>query len=131
QYAQGTATLNLGAAPENNFSVANGNGGQVTITSYDITTTGASAYGILAQSIGGGGGLIGLGSDLYAGSTGTVDSGLTGTGGGIAITQYGTLSASGENSIGIFAQSDGFSGAGLITIDVNGAVVGGSGAQGA
>lgn len=119
-------------------SAAFGNGGPVVLdlgsTSHGLTirTSGANAFGVIAQSIGGGGGLGGYSNGgvltSYAGSAGG-----TGNGGDVTITQYGTISVSGENSIGIFAQSVGGpeSSDGEVKVIINGAVGGGTGTQGA
>ncbi|NYT78442.1 autotransporter outer membrane beta-barrel domain-containing protein [Alcaligenaceae bacterium] len=103
-----------------------GNGGSVSIgVDGTIKTAGAQSFGILAQSIGGGGGLGGDMDGGYAGST-AGDSG-TGSGGLVTVNQTGTIEALGSGSTGIFAQSTGPDGAGVITVNVNGTVTGGSG----
>ncbi|TSD90205.1 autotransporter outer membrane beta-barrel domain-containing protein [Mycobacterium sp. KBS0706] len=105
-----------------------GNGGTVAVTvDGSINTSGANAFGILAQSIGGGGGFGGDQSGAFAGSTGSSGSGV---GGAVTVTQSGTISTTGANSVGIFAQSEGPQGDGKVTVTVNGTVTGGSG-QGA
>ncbi|HWL71313.1 MAG TPA: autotransporter outer membrane beta-barrel domain-containing protein, partial [Geminicoccus sp.] len=107
-----------------------GNGGDV---SYDaatsITTTGTGAFGIIAQSIGGGGGLGGSRSGALAGSTRTGSASESLTSGTVSVLATGDISASGENAIGIFAQSDAVT-AGKVTVEISGAVSGGSGSQG-
>ncbi len=87
-----------------------------------IQTTGDGAYGIIAQAIGGGGGLLGQDGTLFAGTFG----GSEGNGGRVNVDQSGTVSASGVNSIGIFAQSAGIEDALTVTVDVHGNVSGGS-----
>ncbi len=126
-YSSGTPMLTVGSEGASNGV---GDGGVVQITSNGtIYTSGAGAYGILAQSIGGGGGLIGGNGSLYAGTT-------TGTpsdpswGGQVEIIQYGAITTPGINSVGIFAQSRGTWFADEIYIAVNGSVNGGSGDQG-
>ena len=119
-----------------------GNGGNVTVTNAGrIATTGARAHGIVAQSVGGGGGISGgaitpsiwrtatpgqllsLSGD-YAGTAGG-----TGAGGAITVTTTANVSASGLDSAGIFAQSDGKSASTInVTIGHGAAVTGGSGA---
>ena len=85
---------------------AAGSGASVTVVqSGAITTLGAQANGILAQSAGG-----------------------EGTGGPVSITVNGSITASGAGSHGIYAQSTGGGGAGDITITVAGVVTGGTGA---
>jgi hypothetical protein len=137
-YVGGTPTLSRAATGP---LITNGNGGAVSISTGNTTivTSGAGAYGILAQSIGAGGGLsagTGVSSTLYAGSTGAA--GSQGVGGLVTINQAGVLQATGANAMGIFAQSigqNGNTGAGNaisagVAIAVNGTVIGGSGAQG-
>ena len=113
----------------------NGQGGQVTIdVNGAINTSGAGAFGILAQSIGGGGGLLASGNTLFVGTTG--GSSANGSSGVLRITQSGgTITTSGTNAVGIFAQSSGLvTGGGsnnnFIDIAVNGAISGGAGSNG-
>ncbi|MBO1110492.1 autotransporter outer membrane beta-barrel domain-containing protein [Bordetella petrii] len=106
-----------------------GDGSTITLAvDADIVTEGEGAFGILAQSIGGGGGLRGDSSTASAGPAGT---GRTGKSGMIHLTQTGTVSATGSNSVGIFAQSQGPTADGGIDVTINGSVAGGSGGQGA
>ncbi|WMS44648.1 autotransporter outer membrane beta-barrel domain-containing protein [Acuticoccus sp. MNP-M23] len=106
---------------------ASGNGGAVTVVSdAAITTSGNYAYGILAQSIGGGGGFGGDADGTFAGA----NSGGSGTAGTVTVTTNSTVSATGAGAIGILAQSDAPSGAGDITIAVNADITGGSGSDG-
>jgi hypothetical protein len=136
-YATGdtpSLSTNTTTIPPHIPNVSDGDGGSVTIdANASISTSGALAYGILAQSVGGGGGLVAGGSTVYAGST--TATGSPGNGGTVTITQNGTISATGENSVGIFAQStsaQAYQGLdGPITVTVNGNVMGGSGNQGA
>ncbi len=75
-------------------------------TAGTITTTGAGAHGIVAQSIGGGGGLVTSNDTTtvfnFAGSVGGKGSGRA-----VVVENTGTISATGTGSIGILAQSDG------------------------
>ncbi|WP_158969611.1 autotransporter outer membrane beta-barrel domain-containing protein [Chachezhania sediminis] len=105
---------------------SNGSGGEVTVTMNggSVTTTGANAYGILAQSIGGGGGIAGTADGVTIGSFGTGTSGS----GNVTVTQISRISATGEGSIGIFAQSDSGGSDGIVKVQVNGHVTGGYGA---
>jgi hypothetical protein len=104
---------------------ANGSGNQVSVSvDGGITTNGANAFGIVAQSIGGGGGLGGVGGTGFAGSA---NANASGTAGNVQVTQSGTLYANGAGSTGILAQSQGPSGNGTVTVNVNGTVQGGSG----
>ncbi|WP_186766418.1 autotransporter outer membrane beta-barrel domain-containing protein [Phaeobacter marinintestinus] len=100
-----------------------GSGEAVDVTvSANITTHGDAAYGVIAQSIGGGGGLSGNDGVLYAGTAG----GTNGNGGTVTVTQSNTLTVNGENSIGIFGQSVGVESDQKVEINVNGAVTGGT-----
>ncbi|WP_258130227.1 autotransporter outer membrane beta-barrel domain-containing protein [Achromobacter anxifer] len=101
-----------------------GDGGAVSVK-YDgsLLTNGDQAYGIIAQSVGGGGGLAGGPQGGFAGSVG-----YGGVAGPVSVTQSGTLKASGSGSVGIFAQSDGGDDAQAVNVAVNGSVQGGSGA---
>jgi len=107
---------------------ANGNGNAVAVSiDGSISTFGVNAYGIVAQSIGGGGGLGGDGSNGFAGNS---NPGATGTAGPVTVNQSGEITTFGAGSVGIFAQSAGPSGNGMVTVNVNGSVQGGSGANG-
>ncbi len=81
-----------------------GNGGNIDIDmTGNIVTQGDGAFGIFAQSIGGGGGVVGSPTTdgvAFAGSTGAV-----GTGGTININHQGNIQTFGKNAHGIFAQS--------------------------
>ena len=104
-----------------------GNGENVAVNvDATIQTTGAGAFGIVAQSIGGGGGIGGYSGGSVAGSTG-YSSGNSGT---VTVTQAGSITAGGDGSIGIFAQSDAPFTPANISVTVNGAVAGGTGDQG-
>jgi hypothetical protein len=83
---------------------AGGRGGDVSVISTGtVTTTGAGAFGILAQSISGGGGIIANDGVVFAGQTGLTG----GVAGSVGVTAQGKITASGINSIGIFAQAKG------------------------
>ena len=104
-----------------------GNGGNVTVTNgATITTQGTASYGIMAESVGGGGGVAGA----YSGglepsdvpgvtvpdtsfSSGSIGTSAGGSGGNVAITNSGTITVSGSGTVGILAQSIG-GGGGLI-----------------
>jgi len=89
-----------------------GDGGAVLIESDgQITTHGGEAFGILAQSIGGGGGFAGnfvvdllglLELKKFYGSVGG-----DGSGAAVTVNHVGGISTSGDSSHGIFAQSAG------------------------
>jgi uncharacterized protein with beta-barrel porin domain len=137
---------------------AGGDGGAVSVTNTaDIYTCGAGAHGIFAQSVGGGGGLVGNsgqginfagtvggdgdGGQVKVSQTGNIitlgdtshgilaqSAGGKGTGGTVDITVAGDITALGVDSNGILAQSRGDNGAGDISINiVSGLVQGGSG----
>jgi hypothetical protein len=104
---------------------AGGNGGKVSVTSSGaIVTTGVSSHGILAQSVGGSGGMAGistqssLSTNILVGSTGG-----SGDGGDVSVTVNAPISVSGSGSVGVAAHSA--SGvvaddsSGTITIGVN------------
>jgi hypothetical protein len=94
---------------------AAGDGGAVSVTiNGDIDTSGGSAHGIFAQSVGGGGGLAGnitrgLGNDVNFGiGVGiTKNGGNGGDGGSVTVASTGNIVTRGQGSNGIFAQSVG------------------------
>jgi uncharacterized protein YhjY with autotransporter beta-barrel domain len=98
-------------APPSGFVSANG--GDVTVTTQgqtQIKTTGAGAVGILAQSIGGGGGIInGMDSlDLtHPAADVPANRQQTGQGGDVTVNNSSDIITSGVNAHGIFAQSVG------------------------
>lgn len=106
-----------------------GNGSAVNVLNVgDITTGGTGAYGIFAQSVGGGGGLVGnLGNNVpvlssitdFAGSVGH-----SGSGGDVTVSENGNIATYGTNSTGIFAQSAGGTNGvgGNVTVTLNGSV---------
>jgi uncharacterized protein YhjY with autotransporter beta-barrel domain len=111
----------------------NGGGGQVNVQSNGtITTTGVAAFGIFAQSVGGGGGIIGSGGTIFAGTAGTTTNASTGIGGKVIVAQSGSIKVTGANTIGIFAQStDRLVNSGnAIDVGLYGRVQGGSGDNG-
>jgi hypothetical protein len=106
---------------------SSGDGGPIVVQATGtIATYGKDSYGIFAQSVAGGGGvgpLVGYNSSLIGSDGGS------GTAKTITITQSGSIIVSGQDSIGIFAQSMDASGrGGDITVQVNGIVQGGFGA---
>jgi uncharacterized protein YhjY with autotransporter beta-barrel domain len=115
-----------------------GMGGPVTVSMMSgdsIDVTGNGSIGILAQSIGGGGGLVNndLNGHILAGTVSGGCSGCTGSSNAVQVTTDGQVIASGENGIGIFAQSTGASvdpnnTSVNVSVNGNGTVKGGSGA---
>jgi hypothetical protein len=104
-----------------------GDGGLVKIANTgNIYTHGAGSSGLFAQSVGGGGGLVGsLGNDVpllslmnFAGSVGDA-----GSAGRVEVTHTGTIQTDGAASYGIFAQSAGGQGTGgVVDIKAGGAI---------
>ena len=95
-----------------------GTGGAVSVTNKaELTSQGRLSYGLVAQSIGGGGGAAGDGGRMsMLGSTqGSGDL----QGGTITITNSGTIITAGAHSSGLLSQSIG--GGGGMTADVQGA----------
>ncbi|MFN7899409.1 MAG: autotransporter domain-containing protein, partial [Synechococcaceae cyanobacterium] len=120
------------------------NGGTVTLNlAGAISTTGTNAHGVVAQSIGGGGGVAGgyrydpnaqvVMGNAYQFNKSTASTSYSGGGNSISINQTGgTINTSGAGSIGILAQSSGgitssYVNPYLINISVAGTVSGGSG----
>jgi len=130
-----SSTAGLTTSPAvTNSGTALGYGGAVdVIVGGTIQTTGAGAYGVVAQSISGGGGLSGS----FAGSTGgahSTGSAGSGTAGNVTVGLSGPgslVSASGTGSTAIFAQNAtaGASGAGSVSLSIGGSAVGGTGSN--
>ncbi|MDP3538549.1 MAG: hypothetical protein Q8S26_07570 [Azonexus sp.] len=101
-----------------------------------VTTTGANAYGVVAQSVGGGGGHGGLAvaATISAGTNGSGSLGLSlggeggagGAGGAVVVNSAASISTQGEKAYGIKAQSVG-GGGGDGGLAVAGSIGGGSG----
>jgi hypothetical protein len=107
------ATVNLSAANS-------GSGGSILLDhSGAIVVTGDGAFGVIAQSIGGGGGWV---DGVFAGTAGGA-----GAGGAITLDISGMVFAPGAGSTAVFAQSLGGAGAGDITILSDDLVRGGTG----
>ncbi|WP_217430850.1 autotransporter outer membrane beta-barrel domain-containing protein [Sphingomonas bacterium] len=88
-----------------NASQYAGNGTDISVTvnaGATIRTSGGNAPGIIAQSVGGGGGWITNNDNAYIGSAGG-----TGIGGLVTVNVRGGVDAKGSASAGIFAQSAG------------------------
>ncbi|WP_269585375.1 autotransporter outer membrane beta-barrel domain-containing protein [Roseibium sp. Sym1] len=104
---------------------ASGDGGTVTLNiDAPIITTGSEAFGVIVQSIGGGGGYGGTASGAFAGVT---SSDGMGTGGDINLTVGNTIETIGPQSTAVFAQSQGPDGNGQIgiTVESGGTISGG------
>lgn len=135
----GSASSNSGTSLSIGGSgAAGGDGGDVTvIRNGQITTTGADSIGIIAQSIGGGGGYAGSGVGRFDG-TGVDFSffkdGGVGVGGIVTITQNAgsDILTMGDRSHGIFAQGVGGGGGvgGFGTLAMNSAFAGSAGGFG-
>nr|WP_245428544.1 autotransporter outer membrane beta-barrel domain-containing protein [Mesorhizobium ephedrae] len=112
---------------------SNGDGYDVTVAvDGGIVTNGDYSFGVLAQSIGGGGGFGGNATSAFIGSNGNLSS--DGKSGDVTVTLDAgkSIQATGKDSIGIFAQSDaGTDNNGVVNVTVNGSVTGGSGDNGA
>lgn len=114
---------NLPIGPDGDTSTnTSGDGGLVTvIASGDITTNGGSSVGIFAQSVGGGGGVVGNPDLTDAAGARIGNAGGSGKGGTVTVT-YGAaasngLKTSGAGAHGIFAQSVGGPGTTLENTD--------------
>ncbi len=128
-----TGVLSLLPSGETAGGGANGDGGTINATLNGvIATNGANAFGILAQSIGGGGGFGGDQNGAYAGVTSSSGS-SSGSGGAITINPNANITASGAGGVGIFAQSQGPSGNGVVTINIDedSTITGGTGSNAA
>lgn len=119
--------LNIGAGPVNQQQPGSGgDGGAISVTTGPIVTTGPRAHGIVAQSVGGSGGIAAVSGTVGAKGPTSFAGGVhdAGNGGQINITTNGKISTSGESAHGIFVQSTtGRLGSGDtsgdVTIDVN------------
>ena len=106
----GTATLTLGGNGGDG-----GSGGGVMVANNGVIQINAkNSVGIMAQSVGGGGGTAGsaLGGSVVPVSIGG-QNGAAGAGGNVSVTNTGSIIIAGSNSIGLFAQSVG-GGGGLV-----------------
>ncbi|ANN77780.1 autotransporter outer membrane beta-barrel domain-containing protein [Bordetella flabilis] len=113
--AQGTLKLTAGGG-----SATSGTGGDVTFsqnnTPLTIQTAGANSFGILAQSVGGGGGVINAAQTVQS-PTVKIGGWGGGDGGNVSVTTTSSTSITsmGTASIGLFAQSVG-NGGGVIRV---------------
>jgi uncharacterized protein YhjY with autotransporter beta-barrel domain len=110
-----------------------GDGDDVSVTIDGLVETASNySFGVLAQSIGGGGGFGGNATSAFIGSNGNLSS--DGRSGDVTVTLNPgkSIKATLMDSIGIFAQSDaGTANNGKISVTVDGFVAGGSGDNGA
>lgn len=134
----GDPSFTLSTIPEANqgassASSTGADGGSISITlggpdsniQPGITTNAAFAHGIVAQSIGGGGGIANGGSSgLVVGSTAGSTPQFLGSGGAVELNLYGTITVLSHQSVGVFAQSSGSTGSsGTISINLDGSVL--------
>jgi hypothetical protein len=114
----GGAVFGAGAGSSVTLSSANtGNGGALQLTQNGaVTATGAGAYGVVAQSLGGGGGWV---DGTFAGVAGG-----SGKGGTIRLDLNGGVIATGAGATAVFAQSLGSLGGDTITVNTRNTVRG-------
>lgn len=100
-----------------------GNGAAVSVSLHAgalVSTSGDGAYGILAQSIGGGGGLAGDFANAHNGAVGIVGGSIiagSGNGGDVSVGMTGArITTTGRFAPGVFAQSIG-GGGGLLSLN--------------
>lgn len=125
QVTAGVNTSIFGSTPE--FG-AQADGGTVTAilgTQSWIKTSGTGSHGLVAQSVGGGGGLVGLPGTsptltVDASKAGSLSAG-NGQGGNVSVTNNGIIAVTGAGAIGILAQS--VSGAGGLKLAEDGNTV--------
>ncbi|WP_395681575.1 beta strand repeat-containing protein, partial [Inquilinus sp.] len=133
----GTIAMNTWYSPSSaNPGLANGGAVAVELDNGgNIQVAGAGAVGILAQSLGGGGGLYIDGSTMNAGVPDQYistcgENACYGVGRAVTVTvdSGSVVSSTGTNGIGVFAQSSGYGGSGgPVNVTVNGTVSGGGG----
>jgi len=106
----------------NPSSANEGSGGTINFQNTGaIVVSGDYTFGLIAQSLGGGGGIV---DGVFRDTAGGV-----GAGGDITLDQDGNIIATGYNSVGITAQSLGSSGAGDVNIAMSGVLIGGIGPE--
>lgn len=127
-FSAGTVSLN--SIQIGGQSGVSGNGANVSvIQSGAITTYGPAAIGMVAQSVGGGGGYAALASlqgnttisnptNVTIGGSG----GASGNGGDVSVTVSAPITTYGKNSVGVIAQSVGGGGGILLTSGMLGGV---------
>ena len=116
---------------------AGGSGGDVTVkVEAAVVTTGAGAHGVIAQSVGGGGGVVGAGefaTTMAAAGSFAGSAGGAGSAGAVEVDATANIIAMGANATGIVAASTDASGRGgniKVTVATGDAVVGGLGSGG-
>lgn len=121
QRPQGIVTSVVGAGVS---SLSPNQGGAVNVNlaqQSQIYTTGTGAHGVIAQSVGGGGGIIGLPGTAAKLTVDPTQSGMItpgfGSGGAVNIMANGLISVTGPGAIGILAQSVSGSGGLVLTPD--------------
>ena len=114
-----------GSANGGSISINLGSSSSVAVVQPNITTNGQFAHGIVAQSIGGGGGITSYGNgNVLVGSTAGSSVSNQGSGGTIGINIFGSITTFGAQSMGVFAQSTGTTGSsGLVSINVAGSIL--------
>lgn len=140
----GSASFNVGVtyagANEKNMGLVvaigggtgeGGTGGLVTVNQTgDLSTAGRDAIGILAQSIGGGGGNAGLdfGFNVVDGASASISigrrGGTGGDGGNVNLSYLGSLLTRGDGAFGLLAQSLGNGGGNSSSVSISGSVPG-------
>lgn len=99
-----------------------GNGGAIDFSNQgNVVVTGMDSIGVLAQSLGGGGGSV---DGLFHGSAGG-----NGQGGNIMLDLTGNILSLGERGIAVLAQSEGKDGADKINVGLDGVIIGGVNGQ--
>lgn len=116
-----SVTLSVSRLGSQSASV--GNALPVTVNqSGAVNTSGAGAIGVFAQSVGGGGGYAALvnKSSASASDPGFMTIGSTGSssgdGGDVTVTVGGSVTTTGRNAIGVFAQSVGGGGGAFVSV---------------
>ena len=113
---------NLRLGTQGEFVAGTGNGNTVTVSANgaSVQTSGNNAPAILAQSLGGGGGLIDYGPNGSSRTLALGDAAGPGNGGTISIKLANSkVATSGSGSPGILAQSDGGTAPGQIVISLD------------
>jgi hypothetical protein len=118
-----STSVTLSASRLGSQSASVGDALPVTVNqSGTVNTSGAAAIGVFAQSVGGGGGYAAVVNESSAsasnpgfmtiGSTG----GSSGDGGDVTVTVGGSVTTTGTNAIGVFAQSVGGGGGAFMSV---------------